>query len=51
MSEAAPLVRVPSRGRFQKLDLAPLGDGGSYFFLSNIIAGEPARRPPGACWW
>lgn len=38
-AERAPLVRVPSKGRFQKQDLAPLGDGGSYFFLSNIIAG------------
>lgn len=45
MSESVPLVKISraqSTNKFtNKAEVAmPLGDGGSYFFLSNIIAGD-----------
>ena len=53
MGESAPLVQqsLPKRSssvnRYSnKGEVSmPLGDGGSYFFLSNIIAGEAQRAP------
>jgi len=47
MGESSPLVRLgrsKSSNRFSSKPevVMPLGDGGSYFFLSNIIAGARA---------